>query len=209
MAEELKLIPHDDGLLTLFDDPTWSREYPGWMGRRVLAMIATVAVLTALVAAGLFAAGVIATVGMQAGFMVGAIVAAPLVLVNNKASWALHIGHVGLTVTRVFGNVRTSEVMDGVANTKPARLGTAVEPRTILWEDVDDVVWSDVHLDVRHSDGEVLRFDLEDYARDDIARLGEEIRKVWQRTEPSRGSEEQAEASREQLQRLAKGRQRE
>jgi len=209
MAEELKLIPHDDGLLTLVDDPTWSRDYPGLQTRRVLGMMAVIGAITAAVTAGLHAGGLVMDIGVTVGFFTGAVVAFPIALVHPKASWALHIGHVGMTVTRVFGNVRTSEVMDGVANTKPARLGAAVEPRTILWEDVDDVVWSDVHLDVRHSDGEVLRFDLEDYARADIARLGEEIRKVWQRTEPSRGSEEQAEASKEELRRLAKGRQRE
>ena len=53
---------------------------------------------------------------------------------------------------------------------------------------------------------QIVRFDLEDYARADIARLGEEIRSVWEASEPSRAEPEEAEATKEQLQRLAKGR---
>ena len=68
MAQELKLIPHDDGLLSLIDDPTWSREYPGLQGRRIVAMLAVLFLVMGLVTVGLGAVGFVADIGATAGF---------------------------------------------------------------------------------------------------------------------------------------------
>jgi len=207
LPEELKLIVHDDGLLTLLDDPTWVREYRPLRNRNMALMVLSLLVGTGIGVGILGAIGLVADVAAPIAFALSALLAFPLAVVQMRASLSLHIGRVGLTTTRVFGQkVRISEVMDGVARQKPAPLSPSSEPTRILWEDVDDVIWSDVHLEVRHHGDQAVRFDLEDYARADIARLGEEIRKVWEASEPSRAEPEEAEASKEQLQRLAKGR---
>jgi len=206
LVRELKRVPHEDGLLTLVEDPSWARERRGVLLRHLAMMMGWMVGFTALGSLAAGAAGIDPTAVIMPLTVAGSVIGYPIGRVQRRASLAIRIDHVGITVGRVYGDVRMSEVMDRTARRRPARFARDAPELHILWEDVEDVRWSDVHLEIRYGGGQVQRFDMEDHSRDDIARLGEEIRSVWRRGQGSRADRETADAVRRKLAQAARRR---
>lgn len=83
-------------------------------------------------------------------------------------------------------------------------LGQAPEPLSLAWEDVLDVRWTEVALIFDRRDGAPVEVELNLAPRQDIARLGEEIRGVWERataglTDESRSQDQKRLGQLEQL----------
>jgi hypothetical protein len=197
-VRELKVVDEEDGWIALVHDPV---ETARMKKKGVWVLPATLGPTMVLAGlAGLLSDPSAVAFGILGGTVIGGLAMVAFVPMHPDAWRILRVDHVGLRLGRAYGgSVRLRQVLDGTHRTRRAPLAAEAEEEHIPWTELSGISWTDASLTLERRDGRTERFDLEDYPRADIERLGGRLKELWARYEQAAPSPEEAERARAQL----------